>query len=162
MSIIFSMMIIMNSNNIHLVKYFTLIYLQIVSGYLFDRIKVSESLWSFDDTDNMLSLSLIKYENLINDREVEFGKITEYLKKFENFHFDENQTERIIESCSFEKLQKEEQENGFKEAAKQLDGVIKKFFFLGPKNKWENILKINIKEDLENNFKNEMKELGYL
>lgn len=105
---------------------------------------------------------LIKYENLMNDREVEFGKITEYLKKFKNFHFDENQTQKIIESCSFEKLQKEEQENGFKEAAKQIDGAIKKFFFLGPKNKWENILKVNIKEDLENSFKNEMKELGYL
>ena len=36
------------------------------------------------------------------------------------------------------------------------------FFNLGPKNNWQNILPINLKEKIENSFKKEMKELGYL
>lgn len=38
----------------------------------------------------------------------------------------------------------------------------KKFFNLGPNNKWQNLLDQNTKELIEDEFKNEMKELGYL
>ena len=38
----------------------------------------------------------------------------------------------------------------------------KKFFNLGPKNNWENILNKKIKEEIESKFYVEMKELGYL
>jgi len=33
---------------------------------------------------------------------------------------------------------------------------------LGPENKWEKILNKTIKNDIENSFRDEMKELGYL
>ena len=46
---------------------------------------------------------------------------------------------------------------GFKEAAKN-----QKFFFLGPKNNWKEILEKNICEEIEIKFYKEMKELNYL
>ena len=36
------------------------------------------------------------------------------------------------------------------------------FFRLGPKNKWEDNLEKNIQKELEDVFKKEMDELGYL
>ena len=36
------------------------------------------------------------------------------------------------------------------------------FFHLGPKNKWQNNLDKEIIKTIENKFKNEMKELGYI
>ena len=38
----------------------------------------------------------------------------------------------------------------------------KKFFNLGPKNNWKNLLKTEMKEKIETHFKKEMKELEYL
>ena len=38
----------------------------------------------------------------------------------------------------------------------------KNFFFLGKKNKWENILDKKSAKDIEEFFKHEMTELGYL
>jgi len=40
--------------------------------------------------------------------------------------------------------------------------VIKKFFFLGPKNNWKDLIEPEIQKDIEISFKNEMIELGYL
>ena len=36
------------------------------------------------------------------------------------------------------------------------------FFNLGPKNNWQKLINENIKTQIEKNFNNEMKELGYL
>ena len=47
---------------------------------------------------------------------------------------------------------------GFKEGQKNNN----KFFYLGPKNNWKDLLDKNIKDDIEESFKNEMKVLGYL
>ena len=33
---------------------------------------------------------------------------------------------------------------------------------MGPKNNWEDYLDKNIKDEIENNFRKEMKELNYL
>ena len=41
-------------------------------------------------------------------------------------------------------------------------GKIKKFFNLGPKNDWKNLLDYKIRKEIENKFEQEMKELGYL
>ena len=37
-----------------------------------------------------------------------------------------------------------------------------KFFHLGPKNKWQDILNDEVRNKVELLFKNEMKEIGYL
>ena len=55
-----------------------------------------------------------------------------------------------------------ENEGNFRESAYDIDGKIKNFFYKGPKNKWQNLLDPNIKNEIEKKFSSEMKELGYL
>ena len=41
-------------------------------------------------------------------------------------------------------------------------GETKRFFNLGPNNKWQNLLDSKIRNEIETKFKKEMQELGYL
>ena len=60
-------------------------------------------------------------------------------------------------------MKKREAEEGFIEGAKDKVGEgNKKFFNLGPENKWENLVNKNITNEIEKRFEVEMKELGYL
>ncbi len=43
-----------------------------------------------------------------------------------------------------------------------MNGKKKKFFFLGPKNNWEDLLDYEISNEIKDKFNNEMRELGYL
>jgi len=105
---------------------------------------------------------LIKYENLLNNPEPEYLKIIKYLKKTINFEFEDAQIKKIIDNTKFEKLQSQEKIDGFIEATEnRLDKKVK-FFHLGPENRWEKILNDNIRNDIENIFRDEMKDLGYL
>lgn len=101
---------------------------------------------------------LIKYENLINNNN-EFYKIVRFLETNTNNKFSEEHIERAISYCKFENLKKQEDNFGFKENPNLKN---KKFFFLGPKNNWENIISKEIQKKIEDNFKEEMKELDYL
>ena len=56
-----------------------------------------------------------------------------------------------------------EKENKFFESPKnKLTEDKVNFFHLGPKNKWQNILDSETSRHIEEEFKIEMKELGYL
>ena len=105
---------------------------------------------------------LIKYENLLLKPDVEYLKIVNFLKKLINLKFEESKIKDVIKNTQFEKLKSQENNNGFIEAASNTDNKKINFFHLGPKNKWENLLNSNIKKSIENIFKDEMKELGYL
>ena len=105
---------------------------------------------------------LVKYEDLIKNKNGEFTKIANFLSNLTKINFDEDQIKTAIDLSSFEKLEEMEKEHGFAESTSDKDGNKNKFFYLGPKNKWQNILDKNICDDIENEFKNEMKELGYL
>ena len=102
---------------------------------------------------------LIKYENLLENPKFEFLKITEFLKKIGNFNFKSSKIEKTIINSDFKYLKAQEDQNGFVEAPKN---QFKKFFFLGPKNNWKNLLDENIKKEVETNFKKYMEEIGYL
>ena len=101
---------------------------------------------------------LIKYENLLRNPIDEFTKIINFIKEIASIKFDEKNILKAIEITSFENLKKQEELKGFKEAPKNNN----KFFYLGPKNDWQDILDNKTKDDIEASFKNEMKELGYL
>ena len=105
---------------------------------------------------------LIKYENLLTDPISEFQKIINYLKKYFDFDFTKNQIKKFVQNYNFENLKKQESEKGFKESVKDDIGVVKKFFFLGPENKWETMLDLKTRKDIEEVFEKEMFELGYL
>ena len=106
---------------------------------------------------------LIKYENLVSEPNKEFRKITKYLNDVMHIKIEEDEIDHAIKSNSFENLKKIENRDGFKEAIKdKSSGEVKRFFNLGPNNKWEKILDSEIKDEIEKKFNVEMKELGYL
>ena len=105
---------------------------------------------------------LIRYEDLLSNPVKEFLKITNFLTSIGNLKFDENEILQIIENCKFEKFSKQEEEKGFADNPVTNKKQNKKFFKLGPKNDWKNLLQPEIQFKIEKTFENEMKELGYL
>lgn len=105
---------------------------------------------------------LIKYENLLNNPNEEFFKITNYLQKITKLKISHNNIFKAIKECEFVNLTTQEEAFGFDENSKKNKKLNKKFFNLGPKNNWKNILEPKIKDEIEVLFKEEMEDLGYL
>ena len=105
---------------------------------------------------------LIKYEDLLINPEKEFLKITDFLSSVGNFQFNKDKINKAVEYCNFENISKQEDIYGFLGNSKENKESKQKFFYLGPNNKWQNLLDDKIRINLENLFKNEMRELNYL
>ena len=127
------------------------------------------STWSnhFKSWSNIKSFKtiLIKYEDLENNSE----KILINLVKFTNDLLNNNQGidhqkfNRALETTNFEKLKKRENEKGF------LEGVFSKkknekipFFNMGFKSDWKKILNKSTVKKIEEKFRKEMMDIGYL
>ncbi len=140
------------------------------SDHVSDRTKVYLGSWnsnynswkSFKDPGKYL---LVKYEDLITNKEEKLLEILEFihnLKKI-NFSVDKKKLKNVIESTSFENMKKLEKKLGFIESKTNIKtGKKIPFFNLGSKNIWRNILNDEIRRKIEQSFENEMKELGYL
>ena len=106
---------------------------------------------------------LVKYEDLILNPNTEFRKIANYITNTTNIKFSEEQIKKGIDESSFENLRKFEDKNGFIESIKDPENKKrKKFFNLGPRNNWKKSLDKKFVDEIENSFKDEMKELGYI
>ncbi|MDA7469090.1 sulfotransferase domain-containing protein [Candidatus Pelagibacter ubique] len=105
---------------------------------------------------------LIKYEDLINKPEEEFLKLCNFVEKITSLKFEKNLVLKAIKNCEFDKLNRQEETNGFREGAKNIIGKNNKFFYLGPKNNWKKLLNKEIKCEIEKLFEKEMLEVGYL
>ncbi len=108
---------------------------------------------------------LIKYEDLINDKDSTFLKILKFIYKLQKakFELDQNKFEKVIASTNFSKMKKLEEEKGFFESkVDKKTGKTISFFNLGHENKWEKLLDNKVKRKLEKAFKKEMEELGYI
>ena len=108
---------------------------------------------------------LIKYEDLINKKEEILLKILKFIYKLnkKNFELDKVKFKNVIDSTSFERMKALEKEVGFNESrVDKKTGKKINFFNLGKKNDWKKMIAPNIKEKIENSFKEEMKELGYI
>ena len=114
--------------------------------------------WKNDNKDYLL----VKYEDLLMNTESELKRIIFFLEKFMPIKTNYSKNKNIIESTKFENLQNMENKGQFTENAQLTPSLKKKFFYLGPENKWENTLEKNIKEEIENHLSEEMCELGYL
>ena len=117
---------------------------------------------SFKAVDKYL---LVKYEDLVSDKEKFFYSILEFIHKLKkvNFILDKKKFQNSIDSTAFKIMQKLENEIGFNES--MLDkktGKKIKFFNLGSKNIGKKSLDINLQKQLEKSFEKEMVELGYL
>ena len=124
---------------------------------------------------------LIKYEDLISNKEENLKKILKFIYKLKNINFeiDETKIKNVIQSTSFENMKNLEKEKGFEEARISTETKEKiPFFNLGPKNEWKKLLDlgfsdfkilfvggglfVNGKEDLTyiNEFKEKALSLG--
>lgn len=114
--------------------------------------------WKYNN-ENFL---LIKYEDMVNDAFSELNKIIKFLEKFIPIESNDKKIENIINTTSFEFLKQLEKKENFSENATDDLGIHKKFFYLGPLNKWQNTLDKKIIDEIENKLSKEMIELGYL
>ena len=108
---------------------------------------------------------LIKYEDLITDKEATLKKILKFIHRLKkaNFVVDQIKIKNIIESTSFEKMQDLEKKTNFSESRiNNKNGEKIPFFYLGQKNNWKKLLDLKIIKKIEKAFEKEMKELEYL
>ena len=104
---------------------------------------------------------LVKYEDLILNPDNEFKRIANHISKLINVKFSEEQIKQSIEESSFKNLSDLEDKNEFVESIKSSENKRKKFFNLGPKNNWKEMLDKKYVKEIENSFNSEMIELGY-
>ena len=86
---------------------------------------------------------LIKYEDLISNKEENLKKILKFIYKLKNINFeiDETKIKNIIQSTSFENMKNLEKEKGFEEARISIETKEKiPFFNLEQKNEWKKLL----------------------
>lgn len=106
---------------------------------------------------------IIKYEDLVDNPENTFVSILNFLKKFMDIDINKKKITNVINSCSFDVLSDKEKKEGFKEAAThKKSGEKLKFFNLGKKNNWKNLLDPEIEKKTREVFLQEMKELEYI
>ena len=105
---------------------------------------------------------LVKYEDLIQNPKDEFNRVANFLGKLFKHNFSKEVIDYAIKLSSFDKLERMEKEYGFTESSVNQDGTKQKFFYLGPKNDWKEMLNEKLVEEISAEFENEMKELNYL
>ena len=105
---------------------------------------------------NSINKIIIKYEDLINDRRETFEKIINFLCKHLEIKYNKEKLINSINSTHFDKLKKYENEYGFNMGQKN------KFFHLAKENDWRHLLDPKISIKINNQFKLQMQELGYI
>ena len=106
----------------------------------------------------------VKYEDLEKETFETFKKVFEFIKKVSKLKedFSEKKAEMAIENCNFEKLQKLEKEGGFYEAISKKNSSEKiKFFNLGNKNNYKDLLNKNLIDEMNLFYKDELKKYDY-
>ena len=108
---------------------------------------------------------LVRYEDLINDTEKTFLNILKFIAHLGRvkFSLDKEKFENTIKTTVFEKMQALEAKESFDEAKEDKNtGKKIKFFNMGNKNDWKKLLDENIRESLDKELADEMRELNYL
>ena len=100
---------------------------------------------------------IIKYEDMILNELNTFTKIINYLNEIDKTEFNNDKLKKAIKQTQFKELQKIERAEGFLEKGK---GEL--FFRKGKIGGWKGEVSSKIINKIENLFKNEMEELGYL
>ena len=104
-----------------------------------------------------IEVLIIRYEDLISDTQNTFTKIIKYLNKIDNIKIDNEKIKSCINLTSFKNLRKIEEEKGFIEK-----GFGEFFFRKGKVGDWKDKLNQDLVKKIEEKFKLEMKELGYI
>ena len=104
---------------------------------------------------------LIKYEDLLYNTKNEISRLIKYLSKFFQLKTSDLEIDKIISNTSFENFKAQEMRGKFKENAVNEFGEKKLFFYLGPKNNWKKLLDNDLKNKLNDVFKQNLIELSY-
>jgi hypothetical protein len=106
---------------------------------------------------------LIKYEDLLYDTKNQILRLINYLNKFSKISISNYNLDKIIVNSSFENLKRLEGKGMFDEhSIDKSSGKSKIFFNMGAKNDWKKLLDYKSRSLIEEKFKQEMIELGYL
>ena len=108
---------------------------------------------------------LVHYEDLIKEKDKIFYEILKFIHNHKNIEFvlDKKKFKNVLDSTDFGKVQKLENQMGFHESMTDKNtGKKIKFFNLGSKTNWQSALEPNLQNKIEEAFKSEMEELGYL
>jgi len=112
-----------------------------------------------------IPIKFIKYEDLQNQTYYVFKEVIDFINEITNNKekVNVNKIKTVLKTTSFEKLKKDEIDNGFSEAVTSKEDKNKKipFFNLGPKNDWRKIISDDLKFKLESIFEKDLKELSY-
>ena len=107
----------------------------------------------------------IKYEEIENNKEEIFKKIIFFIEKVSkrNSKFNEKKFLNSIKSTNFSNLKNKELNEGFEESiySRKMGKKIN-FFNLGFNNRWQKLLPLDIKDQVNEKFKANLKELDYL
>ena len=124
--------------------------------------------WKFHEKSwsecNKFPVLTIKYEELQKEVLKTFEKVINFIlnitKSKNSFNLDK--AKKSIESCDFEKLSKLESEKGFDEAVINQENNKKiKFFNLGIKNNFQNLLKKELIDKANISFRDQLKKYQY-
>mgnify|MGYP006140463063 FL=1 len=106
---------------------------------------------------------LIKYEDLLFDTKNQILRLIDYVNNFTKISVSEHDLDKIVNNSSFENLKRLEDKGMFDEnSINSSTGENKVFFKLGAKNDWKILLDNKSRSLIEEKFKHEMTELGYL
>jgi hypothetical protein len=120
---------------------------------------------------NQFRRLFVKYEDLINNKYETFRDIVVFSNTLMNRVEGVNRIklQKAIETTNFNILKKKEvseifegEESSFKNWRKFHSENKNLFFNLGPENNWRKILDSKVSDEIEKNFKKEMKQLDYL
>ena len=110
---------------------------------------------------NSKNCLLIKYEDILNDKKKVVSELIKYMSNFFKVEISQNKIDKAIESTSFENMKKQEESGLFKENVFNEEKKIN-FFNKGLSKSWVGNLNKNIQIEIEKEFHEEMKYLGYL
>lgn len=129
-----------------------------------------QALWSWSINqktwieNNLFPALVIKYEDLLNETYNTFRKVIEFINKISNSSktFNKSKGKNSIKNTSFEKLQRMENDHGFAEAMNK-KGTNKKikFFNLGQKNNYKNLLSQDLIIKMNEFYKEELIKFNY-
>ena len=125
----------------------------------------SENYQSWKNFQKYKRYLLVRYEDLVLNRNEIFLKILKFIFKLRNLNFslDDDKFNKSLETTKFENLKKLEKKQGFPEGIKYVKtGEQINFFDKGSKRDWSKSLDPIIAANIEKAFKEEMVELGYL
>ena len=107
---------------------------------------------------------LVKYEDLVLETEKTFLMVLDFIYSLgkSKLDIDKNKLKNSLETTSFDALQKLEKKSGFPEAVKGRNGKVITFFKYGPKKNNIKDFPVTLKNKIETELRDEMKELNYL